>query len=164
MKIFHTLTLIAALSLGTAAFAKVKPQTDMNKMPAQASGMSDSMEDQDYSAWKDYFFGFRRGNSYSMFSSSKMMPTFTGIYDEMVFHYMERLFFAEEMIPDRPFDGVLVTRLYENDDIRWRRYEKMANAYRRELMRENEHRMMMMGRSGMGMNGGMNNGMGSGGR
>lgn len=143
MKITHALSLLAAFALAGVATAKPQDGMDMNKMPARAMGDPMSMEDQDYSAWKDYFFGLERGNQFSMFSSSMMVPKFEGPYDEKVFMYLRRAFVSNESIPARPFDGVLVTRVMDNEDVRWRMYNKLANTYRRELIRENQMRMDM---------------------
>ncbi|MER3495442.1 MAG: hypothetical protein C4320_00575 [Armatimonadota bacterium] len=169
MKTSTTLTIIATLALAAVSFARpqdsaVKPdgwrpgmkQTATQNQDAwrrkearermdrmtPSSSMSESMEDQDYSGWKDYFFGFRRGSTLSMFSAVMTPPKFVGVYDEQVFNYLRKEFFARESIPVRWYDTPMTI---ENDDTAWMVYEKLANTRRRELIKENEMRMMMMG-------------------
>lgn len=141
MKI-KNIALSALLSLAvTSAFAQ--------------DSMMPSMEDQDYSGWKDTYrklVSTPAGATSSMKMMSGMDMQFNDEYDYKVFKKLKMMASAESREPYRPFD---MAQPIVSFDTKWTVIERKLNTYRRELIRENEARRMelnqMMGKPSSGM-------------
>lgn len=162
MKTLKNLTLMAVMAFAaTTVFAQDMDKKDMDKKDnwrqtnmqggMMNNGMMMDMEDRDYSDWKAFF----RKRIYSPVGAQPMMmmdmPMFKDSYDQKAFQYLIKMTAAENMTPLRRFDAPVPTLSFESS---WKRLSKMANIYRRELMREQEAQMKMMPMMG-GMSGGM---------
>ncbi len=145
MKTFKTLNLMAVMAFAaTTVFAQTTTADKPASSGSMQSGsmMSPDVENQDYSAWKDYF----RKRRYAPIAPAKGMmmdmPEFKDVYDEKTFKYLMRITSEENQIPRRPFDAPVPIASY---DRYFKLLETKANTYRRELIRENEASMKMMG-------------------
>lgn len=162
MKI-KTFALAAFMTLAvTSAFAQPATTTPAETPSWRQNGMmAPSMDDQDYSAWKPVFkmlYNTPVGASSSIKKAMMMMEgmEFKDEYDARVYAYMIRLAMPEHRRPLREFD-TNVSRV--SFDTTFMRVQLQLNAYRRELIAEDEARgksnMMMMGKPMMAPRSGM---------
>ena len=132
--------ILALSALMTLAVTSAVAQTATGGM------MSPSMDDQDYSDWKSTYMRLKTTPAGAT-SSMKMLtmePQFRDEYDAKVFKYLVKMASAEHSRPYRQFD---MPHPIMSADAKWMHVEMKLNAYRRELIRENEARRMELDRS-----------------
>lgn len=113
---------------------------------AQNGMMSPSMDDQDYSDWRQTYYRLAATPAGAVSSQKAIMEsvTFRDELDSMVFKKLAKMAMAEHRTPARPFDSPWPITSQNRD---WERVSMKLNAYRRELIRENEARRMELDRS-----------------
>lgn len=139
--------ILALSALMTLAVTSVFAQTNTTATGGSMQGMMmPSMEDQDYSDWKSTWMKLKTTPAGAT-SSMKMLamePQFRDEYDAKVFKHLVKMTMAEHQRPYRQYDMAYPIM---SSDAKWMHVEMKLNAYRRELISENEARRMELDRS-----------------